>query len=215
MKRWGSIILIGLLLGAACLWKDSQELPMEKEKLIRFHVLANSDRPEDQALKLKVRDRIMEAMAETMVGVNTVAESREILKQELDHIQALAQEVIQENGQQYPVTVALQNHVFPTRKYGNVILPAGEYEALRVVIGEGEGQNWWCIMFPPLCFIDIKNSLLDEKTRELLKSQLSEEEYQLVYQANHEEELDLQLRSKLWDLIVKSKEQFIRFASIF
>lgn len=189
--------------------------PLLSEDLIRFHVLANSDSPEDQQLKLRVRDKIMEAMAVQLQGVKTIEESRSILINELKNIEEIAADVIDGNQQNYSVSASLSKEIFPTRRYGNMIFPAGEYEALRVIIGEGQGQNWWCVMFPPLCFIDVKNGLVDEKTKQQLKGVLSEEEYQLVYSSINDKELPLQLRSKLWDLIIKSKEQITRFASSF
>lgn len=190
-----------------------EEKELNKENLIRFHVLANSDSPADQSLKLKVRDRIIQAMSSSLETVGSVEESRQIIIDELDHIQAVAAQVIDENQRDYPVSVALEKHIFPTRKYGDMIFPAGEYEALRVVIGEGEGQNWWCVMFPPLCFVDVKHGLVDERTKQELKQTLSQEEYELVYSSINEEELPLELRSKLWDLLVKSKKQISRFAA--
>ncbi|GAB6085618.1 stage II sporulation protein R [Alkaliphilus crotonatoxidans] len=208
------IVLIGLL-ALVLLPEAGQSGQLNKESLIRFHVLANSDSPADQALKLKVRDQIMKEMSDSLKNVKSIEESRVIISKELDHIQAVAAQVVAENQENYAVTVALEKQTFPTRKYGNLIFPAGDYEALRVIIGEGQGQNWWCVMFPPLCFIDVKSGLVDEKTKQELKAVLSEDEYQLVLSGINERELPLQLRSKLWDLIVKSKNQISRLAAFF
>lgn len=208
------IVLIGLV-ALVLLPEAGQSGQLNKESLIRFHVLANSDSPADQALKLKVRDQIMKEMSDSLKNVKSIEESRVIISKELDHIQAVAAQVVAENQENYAVTVALEKQTFPTRKYGNLIFPAGDYEALRVIIGEGQGQNWWCVMFPPLCFIDVKSGLVDEKTKQELKAVLSEDEYQLVLSGINERELPLQLRSKLWDLIVKSKNQISRLAAFF
>ncbi|WP_026476960.1 stage II sporulation protein R [Alkaliphilus transvaalensis] len=186
-----------------------------ENSLIRFHVLANSDSPEDQQLKLKVRDRIMMDMAEVLEGVSSIAESRDIITDNLNRIQQIAKEEIEKNGIDYEVEVVLGEHIFPTRKYGNIIFSAGNYEALRVIIGEGEGQNWWCVMFPPLCFIDVKNGLVDEKTQQQLQSALSEEEYQLVYAQVDEKEIPLQLRSKIVDFYRSSRDQVVKLATSF
>lgn len=183
--------------------------------LIRFHVLANSDSPQDQQLKLKVRDRIIQEMKEKLSISSSIDETRDILMDNLTFMEVAAKEVIEANNSSYDVKILLGDFNFPTKKYGDVVLAAGQYEALRVVIGDGKGQNWWCVMFPPLCFIDIKNGLIDEQTRRELKNVLSEEEYQLVSSVENDKELSLQLRSKLWDLIKASREQIYKMASKF
>lgn len=128
------------------------------EGIIRFHVRANSDREEDQALKLKVRDEILEVMVEKFKDSSSIDESREIIKENMNEIKLIAERVIRENNYDYPVDVFLGMDYFPTRKYGNMVFPQGTYETLLVTIGKGEGQNWWCVMFPPLCFVDITHS---------------------------------------------------------
>lgn len=128
------------------------------EGIIRFHVRANSDKEEDQALKLKVRDALLEVMVPKFEDVKSIDQSREIIKENLDTIALISEKVIHENNYNYPVKVSLGMDYFPTRKYGNMVFPQGEYETLMVEIGEGKGQNWWCVMFPPLCFVDVTNS---------------------------------------------------------
>ncbi|KAB3532479.1 stage II sporulation protein R [Alkaliphilus serpentinus] len=183
--------------------------------IIRFHVLANSDAPEDQILKEKVRDAILPEMSKLMVGVEDVVEGKKILQNNLQSIKAIATQEIKDNGKAYPVEVVLENHLFPTRKYGDMVLAAGEYEALRVIIGEGKGQNWWCVMFPPLCFVDIKSGLIDEKTKEELQKVLSEDEYQILISESDTTEVPIQLKSKIWEWIKSSKDNLMRFASKF
>lgn len=184
-------------------------------ELIRFHVLANSDSPQDQQMKLKVRDIIIKDMEGKLSASSSLQETRNILAENLSFMEEAARSVIEAYDSSYEVKVLLGDFNFPTRKYGDVVLAAGKYEALRVVIGEGKGQNWWCVMFPPLCFIDIKNGLIDEQTRRELKNVLSEEEYQLISTLDNDEELSLELRSKLWDFLKASKEQLFRIASKF
>lgn len=184
-------------------------------ELIRFHVLANSDSPEDQLLKLKVRDRIIEVMKEKLGASASLQETRRILADNLNFIEEAARTAIETSGGSYAVEAVLGDFNFPTRRYRDVVLAAGQYEALRVVIGEGKGQNWWCVMFPPLCFIDIKNGLIDEQTRRELKSVLSEAEYQAISAPDNNGELSLELRSKLWDFLKASKEELFRIASKF
>ena len=183
--------------------------------LIRFHVLANGDSPQDQQLKLKVRDRVIAEMKDKLSLSASVDETREILINNLDYMQSTAKAVLEDNNSSYDVQVMLGDYNFPTKKYGDVVLAAGKYEALRIVIGDGEGQNWWCVMFPPLCFIDIKNGLIDEATRRELKNVLSEEEYKLVNTVDNDKELSLELRSKVWDFIKASREQIYKIASKF
>lgn len=130
-------------------------------------------------------------------------------------IEETAREEIIKNGQDYHVRVALEDHKFPTKRYGDLVFPAGIYEALRIEIGQARGQNWWCVMFPPLCFVDVKHGLTDEKTKEELKKSLTEEEYYLVYSSINENELPLQLKSKIFEVFQSSKRQFNRLTSIF
>ncbi len=190
-------------------------LEKKGENLIRFHVLANSDSPEDQKLKLEIRDKIIETMSGDLETSKNVNETRNILQNSLVKIKGTAEEEIYKNGKDYGVSVSLGEHKFPTKMYGSIVFPAGEYEALRVEIGDAKGQNWWCVMFPPLCFVDVKHGLTDEKTKEELKGSLTDEEYYLVYSSVNENELPLQLKSKIFELFESSKKQFNRLASIF
>lgn len=129
-----------------------------KKEIIRFHIRANSDLKEDQELKLKIRDQILEVMGEKFEGVSSIDESRNLIRENLDQLKSITQEVIQREGKDYEVAVSLGQDSFPIRKYGSLVLPQGEYETLLIEIGEAKGQNWWCVMFPPLCFVDITHS---------------------------------------------------------
>ena len=121
------------------------------ERVVRLHVLANSDGQEDQALKLLVRDRVLARATELLTQARDRTEAEALLRAELPELEALAVRELQANGCAYPVTAELADTWFPTREYDGCTLPAGEYLALRVVIGEGAGRNWWCVVFPPLC----------------------------------------------------------------
>ena len=151
LKRWEVALLCGVL--AALLWSAwaGQEQAELAGQVIRLHVLANSDSQADQELKLAVRDRVLEQAEDLYPEDATLEQAREILEDNLDELAAAGQQVVDEAGKDYPVTAQLEECWFPTKKYENFALPAGEYTALRVVIGEGEGQNWWCVAFPPLC----------------------------------------------------------------
>lgn len=191
------------------------KLEKRGENLIRFHVLANSDDPEDQRLKLKVRDKIIKEMAGEMETSENIVETRNIIKRNLRRIEEIAETEILSEGRDYKVSAKLTEDIFPTRRYGGTVFPAGRYEALKVEIGEGIGKNWWCVMFPPLCFVDIKNGLTDEKTQQELKKTLTEEEYKLFYTATKEQELPLQLRSKIVEVFQASKNKLANIATLF
>lgn len=148
------------------------------DKIIRFHVVANSDSPEDQALKLKVRDRILNEIGPEMSSFNSKAQSEEYLGKNIEHIKNIAKEELAEYGSDYDVAVELKKSSFPVKMYSNIALPAGEYDALKVTIGNGQGKNWWCVMFPPLCFVDVTHGVTDETTEEELKKVLDEGEYE-------------------------------------
>ncbi len=183
--------------------------------IIRFHVIANSDSPQDQRLKLRVRDRIIEAMDKALGDSKNIGEARNILRANLRTMEDLAKEVISNNQQDYEVLASLERENFPSKRYGNMVLPTGEYETLKLTIGDGKGKNWWCVMFPPLCFIDVKNGLVDEETQLQLKENLSGEEYNLIFTSLNNEELPIKLKSKLAEIYRKSKEKLTQFASKF
>lgn len=128
------------------------------DDVIRFHVRANSDGKEDQDLKLKVRDEILKEMGQKFVDTKSLDESRIIIEENISEIKTIAEEVIAEENKDYAVNVSLDIEEFPVRMYGNLIFPQGNYEALIVEIGEAKGQNWWCVMFPPLCFVDVTHT---------------------------------------------------------
>ena len=162
-----------------------------KESIIRFHIRANSDREEDQALKLKIRDEILKAMKEKFQGIKDIGESRRIIKDNMEEMKYITERVIKEEGKDYEVNISLGEDNFPTRKYGNLVLPAGSYETLLISLGEGRGQNWWCVMFPPLCFVDITHSVAYNLEKEL------------GIELDEEEEPPLKLKWKIVEFIKK------------
>ena len=152
LRRWELALLIGVALAALLGARLDGAQAALADQVIRLHVLANSDSAEDQALKLQVRDRIL-AEAETYLtpGI-TRDETEELLRAHLYDLAAAGAEVVGAAGCDYPVTASLvHNYWFPTKTYTDFALPAGQYTALRIEIGEGAGQNWWCVVFPPLC----------------------------------------------------------------
>ena len=135
-----------------------------KDKLIRFHVIANSDSKEDQSLKLKVRDKVVEVLSEKLASVKSLEEAEYILTQNIECINKISKEVIEENNYAYEVNTMLSNENFPDKVYGDYVFPQGNYKAFRVIIGDGKGQNWWCVMFPSLCFVDESKNEVDSDT---------------------------------------------------
>ncbi len=122
-----------------------------RSDVLRMHVIANSDCSADQQLKLMVRDAVLERGAQLFDGTVTADEARRKIEPHKAELEAAAREVIERAGYDYPVSVNVVNEYFATRCYGNLTMPAGRYTAVKVVIGEGAGHNWWCVMFPPLC----------------------------------------------------------------
>lgn len=150
------------------------------DEIFRLHILANSDSEEDQNLKLKVRDKILESMETLTKNMSDKQAVIELSKQHTDDFKQIAEKVIEENGYDYDVTIEIGNFYFPTKYYGNISLPSGNYDALRIKIGNAEGQNWWCSLFPPLCFVNISSGVLNEENSEYLKNTLTEEEFNLI-----------------------------------
>lgn len=150
------------------------------ESVFRLHVIANSDSKEDQELKYKVRDSLINYMNSLCQNCQTKAESVEIAKEHLADFQKIAEKTIKENGYNYSVNISIGNFEFPTKTYGDISLPAGYYDALRVQIGEAKGQNWWCVMFPPLCFIDVTSGVVPDESKEELQENMSKEDYAII-----------------------------------
>ena len=151
LKLWELALVLGLLVTlctGAWLGREQAELAGQ---VIRLHVIANSDSEEDQALKLEVRDRILERAEALYPEHATLEEARAALEESLPELSRIGEQTVKAAGYDYPVTAELTQCWFPTKEYEDFALPAGDYTALRIVIGEGEGQNWWCVAFPPLC----------------------------------------------------------------
>lgn len=181
-------------------------------KLIRFHVIANSDGELDQELKLKVRDEVLEYIQPVLKESTSIEESRQILNERNDEILDIAEKVIGDNGYDYKVESTLSKEYFPVKTYGNITLPQGEYEAYRIVIGSGEGQNWWCVMFPPICFVDItKGEVAYEETEEEIKSVLSEKEFNMVDNTKEENNKNMNVVDTTEDNNVVLKFKVVEF----
>lgn len=166
-------LFLAVLLGTASFENDCRDI---RNEVLRLHVIANSDSEEDQALKLAVRDALLEKSDEIFSGKKTKETAEKAVCQNLSLMLETAEQVLKKNGVDENVCVSVGKSRFPTRTYSSITLPAGEYDALRVVIGEGKGKNWWCVMFPPLC-------LPAAEGEERLDDVLNESELELVQSA--------------------------------
>lgn len=178
MKR-----MFGFLLAACLLIAALAILPIHGESavydsVIRLHVLANSDEAEDQALKLAVRDAVLDTTCELLKDTKTRDEAEKLLAENLDLIRAAAEETVRKSGSNDAVAVSLGEEDYPTREYENLAFPAGEYLSLRVMIGEAAGKNWWCVLFPPLCLSAATTKAEAEEV--FLSAGLTEEQYRII-----------------------------------
>lgn len=158
LRRGELFLLLGiaaaLLLG---LWLEREQSRVS-DSVLRLHVLANSDSAEDQSLKMMVRDAVLEEAKVILPEGSSVREAEQILSNNLERLAAAGAAVVEREGYDYPVSAGLEDSWFPTKEYEDFALPAGQYRALRIIIGEGEGQNWWCVVFPPLCLASVSET---------------------------------------------------------
>lgn len=193
---------------------DSNDKMLESisSKIIRFHVIANSDSDKDQNLKLKVKDAVIKYLFPKLNNSKNIAQSREILKENDANIKNIALKVIHDNGYSYSVSSTLSHENFPVKSYGNITLPEGNYEAYRIIIGSGQGRNWWCVMFPPLCFIDVtKGNVSENETKSSMEKVLSKDEYNYIdnskaaksHNSGKSSKPKIQFRFKIIDFINK------------
>lgn len=152
--------------------------------LLRLHIVANSDSNEDQHLKLKIRDALINYLNSIVSPSNTKKEVIEILNSHIDEMKNIALNVIHESGFDYNVSIILDHIEFPTKKYGNIELPAGLYDAVNVRIGNSAGHNWWCVMFPPLCLVNDGTMEMSEDSQNNLRENLNNEDYELITNSN-------------------------------
>ncbi|SHK48705.1 stage II sporulation protein R [Tepidibacter formicigenes] len=210
MKKITVILTISILIilsGVFYLQDIYKNRDAYKEKLIRFHVIANSDSKEDQDLKLKVRDKVIAYLSPKLENSKSIEETKEIIEANLKNIENIASTEIKNNNKDYKVSADLGYSNFPTKKYSNIVLPAGKYKAVKVIIGEGKGKNWWCVMFPPLCFIDINHGITDKKTKKNLTKVLTKEEYNMILVDNNE----VKLKFKILEIIEKIKNKHTKY----
>ena len=167
--------------------------------VFRLHVIANSDSDTDQNLKYIVRDNLLEYMNTLCANCSSKEEAISLAKENIENFKKIALDTIKNEGFDYSVNVCIGNFEFPTKHYGDISLPAGYYDALKVEIGEAKGQNWWCVMFPPLCFVDASSGIVPEKSKEDLENSLTDEEFSIV--SDNEENLTFKLKFKILEIL--------------
>ena len=183
-------IVTGAVLAAVCLfslalllWQSySQMCAAERiaDEVLRFHVIANSDREDDQALKLQIRDALIAWMSPYCENFSDAGEAAAFARAHCSELETVARQVISSGGYPYEVRACVTRCPFPDKEYDGLTFPAGEYEALRVEIGQAQGQNWWCVLYPPLCFTEEGSASVPASSQEKLQEMLSEEDYSLL-----------------------------------
>ena len=183
-KTFHSFIIVGFLLCIyiflnAFLYVTSVTGDLQNN-VFRLHVIANSDTQEDQNLKYIVRDKVTEYMKELCSNCNSKEETIETVSNHLDDFCNIANQTIKDNGFSYNASVSLGNFKFPTKSYADISFPSGYYDALKIKLGSASGQNWWCVLYPSLCFVDTSSGILPNESKEILQDSLNEEEYRLI-----------------------------------
>lgn len=164
------------------------------EKLLRFHVIANSDSEEDQAVKLKVKEHVLSLLSPTLSYAADKEEAKRLVESRMDDIMTAAQDTLRENGFSYSVRASVTQCEFPVKTYGDLTFPAGTYEALRIVLGDGKGKNWWCVMYPPLCFVDASFGTVPEDSKKQLSGLLTEDTFDSLETARQNKEQRIPVR---------------------
>lgn len=188
MKKFSKMVIIVMfvMIGVAAV-RSRDQLEVQQhlaQEIIRFHVRANSDSEADQQLKLLVKGAVVDYLRPLLEKSSSVEESRQILSDHMQEIQSVAKQVLKDNQSEYEVSVYFENSYFPMKSYGDITLPPGEYEAFRIDIGQAQGKNWWCVLYPPLCFVDATSGTLPESSKEQLKNVLTDEEYNAITGSN-------------------------------
>ena len=201
MRVFGVICAAALVLVTAVSYISWQVNDIE-DRVLRLNIVANSDSDEDQALKLKVRDEVVDRCGFLFENCVSAEQSIKTAADNIGFIKYVAEQVITENGYNYDADCQVTQCSFPTKQYERpgdsvVSLPRGEYNALNIKIGAAKGKNWWCVMYPPLCFVDGVASVPDE-TDELLKSQLTASEYELITESHRPE---IKIKIKIAELL--------------
>lgn len=192
-------LFIGLMATGVAMQYISNAKSDIQSSVVRLHVIANSNSAEDQQLKLKVRDAVIAYLKDKLDNAQSTQETKEIIDFELQSIANAALAEVSSNGYSYDINAQLGRFEFPTKKYGKTQLPKGEYDALRIVIGDGAGENWWCVLFPQLCFTSSQGAELTEEGKKQLKNVLTEDEYNILT-SSQEGSIPVKIKFRLLEL---------------
>lgn len=169
------------------------------DSVFRLHIIANSDSSADQELKLKVRDKIIEYMNTLTSNSSDKKDVISIVNNHLDSFKEIALNTIKENGYNYDVNIEIGNFHFPTKSYGDISFPAGNYDSLKIEIGDAIGQNWWCVLFPPLCFVNSSTGVVPDDSKNTLKENINSESYEIISEGNNSNDntSDIKIKFKI------------------
>lgn len=173
------------------------------ESVFRLHIIANSDSSADQELKLKVRDKIIEYMNTLTSSSSDKKDVISMVNNHLDSFKEIALNTIKENGYNYDVNIEIGNFHFPTKSYGDISFPAGNYDALKIEIGDAIGQNWWCVLFPPLCFVNSSTGVVPDDSKNTLKENINSESYEIISEGNNSNDntSDIKIKFKIIEFL--------------
>lgn len=204
-SKIGIILILSLLLflyTIICAFSYVEAVSSDiSDSVFRLHVIANSNSDEDQSLKYKVRDSLLNYMNDICKNCSSKKEAINLVSIHQEEFKQVALETIKNEGYSYDVKIKIGNFEFPTKQYGDISLPAGFYDALKVEIGEAKGRNWWCVMFPSLCFIDISSGIVPDESKEELHNVLSDEEYSII---SNNSNYGIRFKFKLLELFANS-----------
>lgn len=189
------LLLSGALVGLAkeeTAQQSENEPVVIPDEAIRLRILANSDRGEDQALKRHIRDAVNKEITTWVKDITSIEEARRLIRSKLPEIKEIAKETMEKEGASQSISVDFDKISFPTKLYGSMVYPAGEYEAILITLGNGEGANWWCVLFPPLCFLDFSNgeAVKEQEDKEASKKQTEKALEDLTAKAEKAEKED-------------------------
>ena len=198
MNKIISAVFISLMLSLVITAYSENVQTDLQDNLIRLHIIANSDSDKDQAVKLEVRNAVLNEIRNSSENI-----SREEIIKNLDTIEKIAKDTLKQNGFSYDVQAVYGKFDFPKKEYKNMTLPAGEYYGVRIILGNGEGHNWWCVMYPPLCVSNDTTVALDKESEELLKATLKSETYDIITKSDK----DVVIKFKTVEFIQELKQK--------
>ncbi len=180
MRKIVISLLFGLMFSMLIMAYADETQKGIADSLVRLHIVANSDSKIDQSVKLAVRDAVISELSAVISDAKNPSHAQQIINDNLPFVEKTAQIVLEKNNLSYGATALCTISHFPTKQYENITLPAGNYNALKIILGNGDGQNWWCVMYPPLCFQGSVDGNMNNSAKELLKSNLDDDEYALI-----------------------------------